>query len=59
MDDQVLVRVVNGQAHRLEQAESLAGGQPRSLGVVMSNIAHTNTSALALRVGDAFAELAR
>ncbi len=27
--------------------------------VVMSNIAHTNTSALALRVGDAFAELAR
>ena len=27
--------------------------------VVMSNIAHTNTSAPALRVGDAFAEPAR
>jgi CubicO group peptidase (beta-lactamase class C family) len=46
----------------------LAGGMVTSLMtlgdsgvvvVVMSNIAHTNTSALALRVGDAFAELAR
>ena len=46
----------------------LAGGMVTSLMtlrdsgvvvVVMSNIAHTNTSALALSVGDAFAELAR
>ena len=46
----------------------LAGGMVTSLVtrrdsgvvvVVMSNMAHTNTSALALKVGDAFAELAR
>ena len=46
----------------------LAGGMVTSLVtrpdtgvvvVVMSNIAHTNTSALALKVGDAFAEPAR
>lgn len=45
----------------------LAGGMVTSLitrpdgliVAVMSNMAHTNTSALALRVGDAFAELAR
>ena len=46
----------------------LAGGMVTSLMtlrdsgvvvVVMSNIAHTNTSALALKVGNAFAELAR
>ncbi len=47
---------------------TLAGGQVMSLVtnrdsgvvvVVMSNIAHTNTSALALSIGDAFAEPAR
>ena len=61
-----LVRV--GLANGASVNGELAGGMVASLvtrrdsGVVvavMSNIAHTSTSALALRVGDAFAEVAR
>lgn len=61
-----LVRV--GLAKGVSVNGELAGGMVTSLmtrpdsGVVvavMSNIAHANTSALAVKVGDAFAELAR